>query len=216
MKVSSFFGLSVLSLALALTGCEKDETDNISRVKSYPAITLLGDEYYVINVGETFTDPGATATLAGETIQPTVTGTVDTSKPGLYVITYSAANTEGNEVSTVRSVIVTDPAVNNLDQSGNFQRPTFALSPVTKVGNKGLYRLDNFGFTNAPNLFTAYFVQTTRTSIAVPAQTIVGLGFTTFTSVSSTFAAGRLTGITYAINAPAVFGTNARTANRVP
>ena len=216
MKVSSFFGLSVLSLALVLTGCKKDETDNLSRVKSYPSISLVGNEYYVINVGETFTDPGVKAALAGEAIQPTITGTVNTATPGLYTITYSAVNTEEDEVSAVRSVIVTDPAVNNLNLSGNFQRTGFALSPVTKVGTKGLYRLDNFGFTNAPNLFTAYFVQITPSRIVVPAQTIEGLGYTTFSSAAGTFTAGQLTRISYGINAPAVFGTAPRTANRVP
>ncbi len=165
---------------------------------------------------ETFTDPGVNSILAGQPITPKITGTVNTATPGIYLISYSAANTEGDEVSTVRSVIVTDPAVNTLDQSGNFQRGSFALSPVTKVGNKGLYRINNFGFTNAPNLFTAFFVQTTPTSIVVPSQTIEGLGYTDFTSVASVFTAGRLTGITYAIHAPAVFGTNARTAIRVP
>ncbi|WP_310393241.1 DUF5011 domain-containing protein [Hymenobacter sp.] len=215
MKVFPFFGLSLLSLALALTGCKKDETDNLSRIKSYPAIDLRGDEYYVLNVGETFTEPGVTATLAGEAVEPTIVGTVNTATPGIYRITYSAANTEGDEVTAVRSVIITNPAVNNLDQSGDFQRTGFALSPVTKVGSKGLYRLDNFGFTNAPNLFPAYFVQTTPNSIVVPSQTIEGLGFTNFASVSSAFTAGRLTRITYSINAPAVFGTPPRTANRL-
>lgn len=215
MKVSSFLGLSVLSLALALTGCKKTETDNLSRVKSYPALSLKGDEYYVINVGETFTDPGVTASLAGQAIQPTVTGTVNTATPGLYTISYSAANTEGNVVTSVRSVIVTDPVVNTLDQSGNFQRTGFALSPVTKIGTKGLYRLDNFGFTSAPNLFTAYFVQITPTRIVVPAQTIANLGYTTFTSVAPVFTAGRLTTIAYAINAPAVFGATSRAAVRI-
>lgn len=215
MKVSSFLGLSVLSLALALTGCKKTETDELSRIKSYPAISLKGDEYYVINVGETFTDPGVTASLAGQSIQPTITGSVNTATPGLYTLTYAAANTEGNVVTSVRSVIVTDPAVNTLDQSGNFQRTVFTPSSVTKVGTKGLYRLDNFGFTNAPNLFTAYFVQITPTRIVVPAQTIANLGYTTFTSVASVFTAGRLTTITYAINAPAVFGTTARSASRI-
>ena len=215
MKITALFSLSALSLTLALAGCEKDETANISRVKSYPALTLAGDEYYVLNTNETFTDPGASAVLAGAAIQPIVTSTVDLTTPGLYTITYQAANTEGDTVSAVRSVIVTDPAVNSLDQSGTFKRGAFANSVVTKVGTKGLYRLDNFGFTNAPNLFTAYFVQTTPNRIVVPAQTIENLGYTFFTLVGSAFTAGQLTRITYAINAPSVFGATARTALRI-
>jgi len=216
MKVSSLLGLSVLSLALSLTGCKDTDTDNLSRIKSYPSLELVGDEFIVINVGETFTDPGVDAALAGQAVTPTITGAVNTATPGIYRLTYTAANTEGDEVSAVRSVIVTDPAVNNLDQSGNFQRTGFALSPVTKVGNKGLYRIDNFGFTSAPNLFTAYFAQTTPNTIVVPSQTIENLGYTNFASVAGVFTAGQLTRITYAIQAPAVFGTTARSANRVP
>ena len=215
MNVSSFFGLSVLSLALALTGCKKTETDNLSRIKSYPAISLIGDQVYVINVGETFTDPGVNSILAGERVEPTITGTVNTATIGVNLITYRAANTEGDVVSVVRSVVVTDPAVNALNQSGNFRRGAFAPSSVTKIGNKGLYRIENFGFTNAPFIYTAYFVQTTPTSIVVPPQDVENLGFVTFPTVSSGFTAGLLTTISYAINYPAVFGANVRTAIRI-
>lgn len=215
MKITPLLGLSAFAFTLGLAGCKKTETENLFRVKSYPAITLKGNEYTVINVGETFADPGVTATLGGAVLTPIITSNVNTAAPGLYVITYKGANTEGDTVRTVRNVVVTDPAVNNLDQSGNFRRGAFSPSVVTKVGNKGLYRIDNFGFTNAPNFFTAYFVQIRPNAIAVPAQTIENLGYTRFASVASAFnPAGVLTGITYAINAPAIFGPNPRTAVR--
>ena len=214
MKVLSLFGLSALALSLTLGGCKKDDTDNISRIKSYPALTLAGGEYIVINVGEAFTDPGAQATLAGSSITPIISGAVNVNTPGIYRISYKAANTENDTVSLVRSVIVTDPAVNSLNLSGTFKRGAFAPSPVTKVGNKGLYRIDNFGFTNAPNLFTAYFAQITPNQIVVPSQTIAGLGYTNFVSVASVFTAGQLTSITYGIQSPAVFGAAPRTAVR--
>ncbi len=216
----SLLGAAVVASSLALGGCKKEETDNLSRIKSYPAISLAGDEYYIINVGETFTEPGVTADLAGAPLQPIISNPVNTSRPGLYVISYKGANTEGDTIAATRTVIVTDPAVNNLDQSGSYVRTqagvTYEPAVVTKVGNKGLYRIVNFGFTSgAPNnAFVAYFVQTDATHIVVPAQTIAGLGYTTFTSVSSTFDTGRLTRIAYAINAPAVFGNTVRAATR--
>jgi hypothetical protein len=210
----SFLSLVALSVSVVLTGCKKEETDNLSRIKSYPGIALSGDEFYVINVGEKFTEPGVTADLAGAPLQPIITNPINTARPGLYVIQYRAANTEGDTISASRTVIVTDPAVNNLDQSGTFARAGFAPSPVTKVGNKGLYKIDNFGFSNAPNLFSAYFVQTDASHIVVPAQTIPGLGYTTFTGVTPVFTAGKLTKITYAIHAPAIFGATARSATR--
>ena len=215
MKVSSFFGLSVLSLALALTGCKKTETDDLSRIKSYPSIQLIGDEVTVVNRGEVFTDPGVTANLAGQALTPVKSGSVNTAVTGVYLLEYKGANTEGDTVSTVRSVVVTDPVVNSLDQSGTFQRSGFAVSPVTKIGTKGLYQIGNFGFTSAPNLFPAYFVQVNATTIVVPPQTIPGLGFTTFASINPVFTAGRLTTITYAINAPGIFGNAPRSAIRL-
>ncbi|MBO2008785.1 immunoglobulin-like domain-containing protein [Hymenobacter negativus] len=220
----SLLGVAAVASSLALGGCKKDETDNLSRIKSYPAISLAGNEYYVINVGETFNEPGVTANLVGEPLQPIISNPVNTSRPGIYVIRYKGANTEGDTVSASRTVIVTDPAVNNLDQSGSFVRKVvvgtdttvYDPSVVTKVGNKGLYRIDNFGFTSgAPNnSLSAYFVQTDASHIVVPAQTIPNLGYTTFTSVSGAFRAGRLTSISYAIHAPSVFGSTVRKAER--
>ncbi|TPG67022.1 DUF5011 domain-containing protein [Hymenobacter nivis] len=210
----SLFGLAAAASSLAFSGCKKDETDNISRVKDYAGITLAGNEYYVINVGETFTEPGVTANLGGQPLTPTINNPVNSAKPGIYVIQYKGANTEGDTIARSRTVIVTDPAVNNLDQSGTFARSGFDASPVTKVGTKGLYKLDNFGFSTSPNLFPAYFVQIDATHIVVPGQTIPGLGYTTFTSVAGTFTAGKLTSIAYAIRAPAIFGSTVRAAVR--
>ena len=112
----SLLSLVALSVSLVITGCKKVETDNLSRIKSYPSIALAGDEFYVINVGEKFTESGVTANLAGEAIQPIINNPVNSSRPGLYVILYKGANTEGDTVSASRTVIVTDRAVNNLDQ----------------------------------------------------------------------------------------------------
>ena len=212
----SSLALSFLLFSLAISGCKKDDTDNISRIKNYPSIVLDGGAVYAVNQNETFTDPGFVATLGDTPLTPIVTGSVDTSTKGIYVLSYTGANTEGDTVSVIRSVVVTDPAVNNVDQSGTFKRGTFADTPVTKVGNKGVYKIDNFGFTNSPNLFPAYFVQIDASHIVVPPQVIPGLGYTTFTGVNGTFdATGRLTQISYAIHAPGIFGTSVRSATRL-
>jgi len=74
-----------------------------------PVITLKGDNPLYLNVGDEFVDPGATATddVDGDlTEQIVVTGSVDTSKPGEYILTYTVSDSAGNTASVTRTVIV--------------------------------------------------------------------------------------------------------------
>ncbi len=76
-----------------------------------PIVTLNGDNPLVHTQGETFTDPGATVTdNSNETINVVVTGTVDTTIVGGYVLTYTATDTAGNISSKERVVNVVLPA----------------------------------------------------------------------------------------------------------
>ena len=77
-----------------------------------PVITLLGDNPMTIEVGSTFTDPGATALDAGDgdlTSSIVVTGSVDTSTIGTYTLIYNVSDTSGNAADPVtRTVNVVD------------------------------------------------------------------------------------------------------------
>ncbi|MDX9893357.1 MAG: DUF5011 domain-containing protein [Patescibacteria group bacterium] len=76
-----------------------------------PAVTLLGVNPMVLEVGATFVDPGATATdnIDGDlTSSIVVTGTVNTNAVGSYSLTYSATDSSGNTGSAVRTVNVVD------------------------------------------------------------------------------------------------------------
>lgn len=76
---------------------------------STPQITLNGDKEIKIKVGETFSDPGATATdsIDGSLTNKIVTtGTVDTTTAGEYKITYTVKNSSGKEASVTRTVLV--------------------------------------------------------------------------------------------------------------
>jgi len=77
-----------------------------------PVVTLTGEAAMEVMVGDTFTDPGATAvddTDGDLTTHIIVSGAVDTAPAGLYELTYSATDAAGNtgSVSRVATVIAT-------------------------------------------------------------------------------------------------------------
>ena len=77
-----------------------------------PRITLNGDNPMQLRVGQTFVDPGATATDPEDGALPVTadcTG-VDTSRAGRYACTYRATDSAGNTVSATRSVVVASTA----------------------------------------------------------------------------------------------------------
>jgi hypothetical protein len=72
-----------------------------------PVIIISGDNPLEISQGETFSDPGATATDdRDEVITVTPSGTVDMSTVGDYNIVYTATDNAGNETNATRTVTV--------------------------------------------------------------------------------------------------------------
>jgi hypothetical protein len=74
-----------------------------------PVITLIGGSYCELLVGETFTDPGVTAVDDRDgdiSVQVQISGSVDTSIPGMYKIMYTVSDSSGNQASVTRTVIV--------------------------------------------------------------------------------------------------------------
>lgn len=72
-----------------------------------PEVDLEGPHTIEVFLGDVFTDPGATATdNYDSSVSVVVTGTVDTSVVGSYVLTYSATDTAGNTGSDDRTVEV--------------------------------------------------------------------------------------------------------------
>ncbi|MBA3686728.1 MAG: DUF5011 domain-containing protein [Planctomycetes bacterium] len=76
-----------------------------------PAMVLLGEAHVVVECGDTFSDPGATAVdavdgdLSGSI---TVGPSVDTSRCATTICTYSATDRAGNVASLSRTVVVVD------------------------------------------------------------------------------------------------------------
>lgn len=96
---------------LGLSSCDK-ESEGLTRITYFPIITLEGESYMIVDKGSQFVDPGYKAELNGEdvTSQVTVTSNVDTSKSGIYSISYIAKNEDGFEAKASRTVVVLNPA----------------------------------------------------------------------------------------------------------
>ncbi len=76
-----------------------------------PVIKLNGSSSITINLGESFSDPGATATDNKDgdlTDKIETSGTVNVNKAGTYKITYTVEDSAGNTASVTRTVIVVD------------------------------------------------------------------------------------------------------------
>jgi hypothetical protein len=85
-----------------------------------PKVTLNGAAAIAVLQGSLFTDPGATAVDAsGTDITSSIveTGTVDTNTVGLYTLTYTATDSQGNSANVSRVVSVTS-VVSSAPSSG--------------------------------------------------------------------------------------------------
>lgn len=111
MKKNILYLMFLVLPSIALTSCEGDSSEGLTRITYYPVLTMEGDEVMQVDKGTTFVDPGCTAEMDGEDVtdQIVTTGTVDTSTSGVYTITYAAYNSDGFSATTTRTVVVLDP-----------------------------------------------------------------------------------------------------------
>ena len=74
-----------------------------------PVITIIGDNPMIIELGTTFSDPGATATDNYDSeVEVTSSGAVDSNTVGSYSIEYTAIDSSGNSATATRIVEVED------------------------------------------------------------------------------------------------------------
>jgi hypothetical protein len=120
-------------------------------VNARPEITLNGDSEIIIYAGETFTDPGATATdFEDGTVTVTVGGdTVDTSTPGIYTITYDAVDSHGASAEQkTRTVIVLQSARGMKEQALDILQGADTGSTKTDRSLKSAVRMLQKALTN--------------------------------------------------------------------
>lgn len=98
-----------------------------------PVITLNGDSFLTLYQGESYTDQGATvADNLDESVAISSYGSVDTSTPGLYTLTYKATDQAGNLSEVKRNIEVLrnqpNPAITwDIDKNGKVDALTDGL-----------------------------------------------------------------------------------------
>lgn len=162
------FLLGLVFLAF-LNSCS-EEAPIESNITNYATFEVIGGQYTMVEAGTTYNDPGVIA-KAGETELPvTISGSVDATEIGLYIINYSATNLDGYSSSISRYVIVTDnPAyIESTDLSGEYIQSTNAARTMTltKISD-GFYQANDFV---PPNNISGLIVQVSEIQLIIPAQ----------------------------------------------
>ncbi|MBO9200943.1 MULTISPECIES: DUF5011 domain-containing protein [Niastella] len=168
--------IPILIVLFAVTGCNKD--DNFvandeqvasSKVTYFALITMKGDKYMSLVKGDTYTDPGATATEKGAPISVTTSGKVDTNVPGLYTVTYTAINKDGFAATKSRTVVVlSGHEAPGVDVSGTYKYVGGDFEATVEKVAEGLYTMDNF---YGPTTIACVFTTLDGLTVEIPEQT---------------------------------------------
>jgi hypothetical protein len=98
-----------------------------------PVLALKGEATVSLRCGDTYTEPGATATdvCAGDlSSQVQVSGTVNLNLPGSYTLAYSVKDAAGLEATATRTVEVVKGPTNCCKPNAGHFLPTGGTSPV--------------------------------------------------------------------------------------
>jgi hypothetical protein len=163
MKIRFSSSIVFLLILSGMVSCEKDDfnypegTVGSSKITYFASISMAGNPYESIVLGDTYTDPGATAIQNGNSLPVTVTGSVNGNQVGLYTLTYTAVNSDGFPASVSRTVaVLPNEESPGVDISGTYyyvSSPT-ATATVTKLA-PGFYSSTNCwsNLTTIPCLF---------------------------------------------------------------
>lgn len=119
-------------LAIGIMGCDLEDPIE-STVTQYAEFEVTGGPYLYVDLGSSFEDPGVIATAGENVLDVEISGTVDTSTPGVYILEYSAVNEDGFPATTTRYVAVGDQEVAfGRDLSGTYFTGT-RTNTVTQI-----------------------------------------------------------------------------------
>lgn len=101
-----------------------------------PVITLSGQASITLTVGDTWVDPGATATDDTDaSVTVTTTGTVDTSTAGTYTLTYNATDAAGNAATPVTRTVLVQAAAPTEPDPDTEDDPPQSITYSTTAAN---------------------------------------------------------------------------------
>lgn len=164
----------LLFVVTMLASCTKNKVEP-SKPTYLPSLVLNGDKLIVILVGDTsYRELGAVAKENGTAINVAIDGEVDVNTPGVYILSYSATNSDGYSASLSRTVIVMPESFipGSADISGDYKLASNSRpSTVTKVVD-GVYTMsDGWGTATSsgnPSPIFCYLFCTDGVNITMP------------------------------------------------
>lgn len=135
--------LIVILATFVFSSCKKD-TLGVSRITTYPLISLKGSPTMFWAMNTTFVDPGCTAIEGTSDISTKITATsIDVTKGGKYTINYKVLNSDGFSATVSRTVYVYDPT----SQMNGIYKSTISRTTTTTgaIANRGPFNILVFG-----------------------------------------------------------------------
>jgi len=108
-----------------------------------PQVALVGANPMIVEVLNTYVEPGANATDDCDGVTLAITGTPNTQVVGIYQVTYRATDTYGNQTSRTREVRVVDSQPPTLTLRGN-SALQLECSVAGSTADPGVDALDNY------------------------------------------------------------------------
>ena len=119
---------------------------NYANDTTAPTISLTGSSTINLTVGDTFTDPGATATdnVDGDiTSSITTSGSVNTSTAGTYTISYSVSDAAGNTATVVQRTVIVSVASSISFVNGTCECPNATVGETATISGTTYTAVDN-------------------------------------------------------------------------
>jgi len=99
-----------------------------------PVVTITGDTPVTVELGDTYTDAGATSSDLSASYTVVTTGTVDTDTVGEYTLTYTSTDSSGNVGTATRTVNVVDTTAPVVTVTGDNPATTELGDDYTDAG----------------------------------------------------------------------------------